>query len=594
MWYKKVPNFAANISMKMADTTRILRQTKSSVFLFLVNRTIKAALILLFDTLPHFPVIRNRGKTTTLSASAIQLIKDCLDEIKDVMPRLRPTGSERGANTSFPLLQPLPLSKWQAQEFQILREQWALLVAGKHNNHDVFYAKTQDALEEWRQKQALPGIRPVRSIASIHAARAKLGLMTRFTTVTNLTNAEIDFHGRTHAAATIVGQECTMIVQKGQGSSLEKLSNILVTRMADKYSGFELSYFDAYLSVFSRVRKHPSKSKKESDADNAKDTEDVENTDTATDAEQQSDNTPEDASKGFVKDPPTMDEYNRWIPILMDAPHADSVITLAKLIYEDDPTRWTSPEHAREFVYFLALHGKSVVDPKKTRNKNQVRLDMRMDVIASMTYRRDYICTRNVDSLDFLPLASGKRYKHTGSWLLPEDWTPNETAVLVDGIVTAYTDPAAIAKYEPQAWTTRRTTAYIGTLPQPQVVDTIRKMMLEKWPNGYFYGSPRDTKDIQAKVRHTIPSDLRDTLNKKFHGIIEREPCKEKRKDLVSSTFKELVTAYNDKLNEANRQKREAKQATNAKKAEENSESGAAEVVAKQAVGKKKGKAVQK
>lgn len=150
MWYKKVPRFATNISIETADTTRVLRQTKSSVFLLLVNRMIEGVCTVLFNTLPQFHVIGEHTKTTVLSANAVRLIKDCIDEIKDVMPNLRTTGSERGANTSFLLLQPLPLSKWQPQEFRIVREQWALLVASKHENHDVFYTKTQETLERWR------------------------------------------------------------------------------------------------------------------------------------------------------------------------------------------------------------------------------------------------------------------------------------------------------------------------------------------------------------------------------------------------------------------------------------------------------------
>lgn len=152
--------------------------------------------------------------------------------------------------------------------------------------------------------------------------------------------------------------------------------------MADNYAELELSCIHAYPSVFSRVRRHPGRSVIDNDSNVDEDL-------GATDSEQAADNEPKD----YVTNPPTMNEHNRWIPVILNAPYVNLVMSLAKLIYEDEPTRLTPPEHVNVLVYLLTLHGKSITDPRKQRNQDQSRLHLRLhlrkDVIASMSYRWD-------------------------------------------------------------------------------------------------------------------------------------------------------------------------------------------------------------
>lgn len=183
-----------------------------------------------------------------------------------------------------------------------------------------------------------------------------------------------------------------------------------------------------------------------------------------------------------------MDEYSRWIPMPLDAPETDSLSALTKLIYEEDLTRWHSPVHIRRCMIMLSVHVATITDPKEVWSDNETCLDVHKDIIASMSYRGDHICTRNVDSLDFLPVFVQHKTCKKGSWQLKEEWTARENDILVDNFVTAHTDAAAVVKYTSQEHKTTKSTAMVGSSPQPQAVDALSEMSLEKRPSGYLYG----------------------------------------------------------------------------------------------------------
>lgn len=64
----------------------------------------------------------------------------------------------------------------------------------------------------------------------------------------------------------------------------------------------------------------------------------------------------------------SFDDYDRWIPMLMEARGNSSPNVLAKLIYQDDPTRWKTPKHISYWMQWLHLHCGSLTrrDPNET------------------------------------------------------------------------------------------------------------------------------------------------------------------------------------------------------------------------------------
>lgn len=61
--------------------------------------------------------------------------------------------------------------------------------------------------------------------------------------------SETKVNGRTVAASSVIAEEAATISNENKGMSLEKLRDILLTRMADKYPGVESSHLDTYVSL---------------------------------------------------------------------------------------------------------------------------------------------------------------------------------------------------------------------------------------------------------------------------------------------------------------------------------------------------------
>lgn len=88
-WYAQAIAYKACIKIKVADTTEVLRKTKSLMLLMLISRSLEAAFAMLFDCLPKEPAMSANASDlkglTRMSEGAVRLLRDYVHDIQAFM-----------------------------------------------------------------------------------------------------------------------------------------------------------------------------------------------------------------------------------------------------------------------------------------------------------------------------------------------------------------------------------------------------------------------------------------------------------------------------------------------------------------------------
>lgn len=513
-WYKKTVNYKYKIKAKLADTTAVIRKTRSLILLLIINRTLETVFSALLGALPRKEVVSS--SRIFMPQAAVDLIRDVVLDIRHLLPSIYPKIMSVRANTYFPLFQPFSMDGWTPREIAILLEHWALLMNGTYTSLREWVLRVQAALDQWRSEQRIPALRMRRSVEAIHDYRKRLNLVYRIRTCSSRSydNMKVTINGKETLVRNIVNSKAQRLVgehtRAQSKATTGEIARTLMTSLAGSPLKLSMDYYDAYLTIHHYER----------GGGGAR------------------------AARGNDKEldqfqMATADEYAHWISIITDAADTDPRTLLAKGIYQEDPTRWPSPVSCGGFLLGLTAHGRLLNDPTKTRFGLDDEASFRVDIIAAMTYRKDHVCPLNVRRLDFLAIHQAQKGLLLA--LADEQWAPDEVKDVINGIITAYVNPDEIRRWDPRSHKAKKNMGYYGTICIPQAKRAFVNMLLDKYPEGYFYGKPKDETQVNSKLGTLLPLRLRAELNQQFEAAGNLESLSsEARRAWVVKKFNEL------------------------------------------------------
>lgn len=315
---------------------------------------------------------------------------------------------------------------------------------------------------------------------------------------------EIQVGDRVRAGHIVVSNEAQRLVRDKPTASRHELSELLITNLASQYPGFIIDYFDAYYAIM-RFHK-PSR------------------------VSSIQDGTGSDIHKTYMRRP-TLDDYNRWIPILMQASDSEAKQNLAKRIYINDPTFWGSPRICVRWLGKIAQHGRSLRDAKGTLSQTRQTTNDRIDVIASLQYRRDHICKANAFGVDTMAFYICDSSYRRGFWLKEED------DKIIELIINAYVNPKEVRRWIVNQPVPKGRGAKIGSISMPQFQ---RAIVVYLRHLDYWLGTYRTHEDVTKRLdNYILLANVRKELNTKFQRA--GRAGLEKKRSLVEKEYKELT-----------------------------------------------------
>ena len=482
LWYWQAVRFEVQIKVKLADTTAILRKTESPLLVIIINRWLEMTFSALLNTLPQ--TIRDESAPVgsicdTMPQSAIDLVRDCMEDIKHLLPAPRPQSATIGANTVFPLLQEIRGAEWHDKEVALLREYWQKYLDGVYDSVPEVISELQVKLKQWNAEH---GSLRERTEKNIDDKRVQLGLVK-----VHLTRRVDEYYGsaivdgKRHAGINIVNDEARRLLKEGKTGSRQKLAQMLVVTIQTRYPGVVLDYYDAYLTMFHQ------RGSSDSNHDYI---------DSRADQLQRA----------------TGNEYNRWIKILTDAPDGESHAAIAKRIWEDDDTRFNNPLVCSEWLPQLCHHGLFLRHPKGKSSQVYNLTKSRTNAIASIVWRRDNVCAMKADNLDYLCLYPNS----TGTWKLKKFWSQVEVDRLMEVIRNAYLDRNEVVRWDSKAVKVTAQSVKAGSVWTTQLNWAGHAYLSYCYPTGYLIGSARSYPQVVSKSWELLHASIREPLNSWF------------------------------------------------------------------------------
>lgn len=101
---------------------------------------------------------------------------------------------------------------------------------------------------------------------------------------------------------------------------------------------------------------------------------------------------------------PSSADYAEWIDVIRQAlPNVRNSVSVAKMIWQLDPSRWSYPILLVAWCASIMALGTSINDPNKQRNALQQKDNPIADIIAGLQ-RRVPFCQMSADDRDYMPM----------------------------------------------------------------------------------------------------------------------------------------------------------------------------------------------